>query len=180
MSLALATDQAQWTVASIDWTLLKNAFQVRRQRPMLDEVNAQKRTESGPARVERLVERLLAAHDRARLEIAIERVQQHVAQILERPEPHTIPPDHGLFEMGMDSLMSVELKNRLERELGQPLPSTLTFNYPSVRALAGYVVSVVAPTVQTPNEPPDDPELDQMSEEELASLLSARLEQASS
>ncbi len=38
----------------------------------------------------------------------------------------------GLFEMGMDSLMSVELRKRLERGAGRKLPATLTFNYPNV------------------------------------------------
>jgi hypothetical protein len=39
----------------------------------------------------------------------------------------------------MDSLMSVELKSRLERAVGKPLPATLTFNYPSVAALIGFL-----------------------------------------
>lgn len=35
----------------------------------------------------------------------------------------------------MDSLMSVELRRRLEHGIGQVLPSTLTFNYPNIDAL---------------------------------------------
>jgi hypothetical protein len=37
--------------------------------------------------------------------------------------------------MGMDSLVSVELKNSLETRLGRSLPPMLTFNFPTVRAL---------------------------------------------
>ena len=44
-----------------------------------------------------------------------------------------------LLELGMDSLMSVELRKRLESGVGRALPSTLTFNYPNVAALAGYI-----------------------------------------
>jgi acyl carrier protein len=180
MRVAIGSDRAQWSVASIDWAALKNAFQVRRLRPSLDEVGPQERAAANkPATNGRLVERLLAAHERARMEIAVDRVRKHVAEILGTSDPETIPSDQGLFEMGMDSLMSVELKNRLERELGQPLPSTITFNYPCVRALAGYLVSAVVPSV-APTVASKDPEITQMSEDELATLLSARLERASS
>ena len=37
----------------------------------------------------------------------------------------------------MDSLTAIELKKRLEAQLGGKLPNTLPFNYPSVRALSG-------------------------------------------
>jgi len=43
----------------------------------------------------------------------------------------------------MDSLMAVELKNRLQSGVGQPLPSTLTFEYPTIEALAGYLAAEV-------------------------------------
>ena len=40
----------------------------------------------------------------------------------------------------MDSLTAMELRNRLQTELGRPLPTTLTFKYPTLRTLAGYLV----------------------------------------
>jgi acyl transferase domain-containing protein/acyl carrier protein len=183
MSLALASDRPQWSVASIDWALLKNAYQVRRERPFLGEVGLQAKAGNAPVvvgRTDRLVDRILAADDRARLPIAMETVRKHAAEILEISDVHVIAPDQGLFEMGMDSLMSVELKNRLEREVGQPLPSTLTFNYPSVRALAGYLVAAAAPAAAVRDTPPSDLALDDMSEDDLALLLSAHLERSPS
>jgi acyl carrier protein len=47
--------------------------------------------------------------------------------------------ERGLFQMGMNSLMSVQLKRRLETELGLKLPGTLTLTYPSVRALTSFL-----------------------------------------
>ena len=44
--------------------------------------------------------------------------------------------DRGIFDLGIDSLMSVELKNRLVRNLGVEIPSTLLFQYPTISALA--------------------------------------------
>ena len=49
-----------------------------------------------------------------------------------------LDPERGLFDLGMDSLMTVALKTRLEAAFGMSLPSTLTLDYPSVAALARY------------------------------------------
>jgi hypothetical protein len=48
-------------------------------------------------------------------------------------------PQQGFFHMGMDSLMAVQLKSRLENRLGKSLPNTLIFNYPTIESMAGYL-----------------------------------------
>jgi hypothetical protein len=51
------------------------------------------------------------------------------------------PPDRrqGLFDMGMDSLIAVELKNRIQAALRRGLPATIAFDYPSIDALSSYL-----------------------------------------
>jgi len=44
--------------------------------------------------------------------------------------------DLGFIQQGLDSLTMVELRNRLERDLGRPLPITLPFDFPTPVALA--------------------------------------------
>jgi hypothetical protein len=78
----------------------------------------------------------------------------------------------------MDSLMSVELKRRLERGFGTSLPATLTFNYPNIRALAGFLLSrllkeeihVQAPVTE-PETTPDD-----IGDDEVARRLRALID----
>ena len=50
-------------------------------------------------------------------------------------------PDAGFFDIGMDSLMAIELRNRISRDLGlaRPIPSTALFDYPNVLALAQHL-----------------------------------------
>jgi len=109
-------------------------------------------------------------------------LREQVAGVLGLPEPSAIRLGEGRFDLGMDSLMSVELKNRLETGLEQPLPSTLTFNYPNVGALAEYVISdILRDTATEPESPPAKTivpapaDLDDLSEDELAELLASRL-----
>ena len=57
-----------------------------------------------------------------------------------------LDPDRGLFELGLDSLMSVQLKGRLEKSIGCALPATLTFTYPTVHALTDFLLGRSAET----------------------------------
>jgi acyl transferase domain-containing protein/acyl-CoA synthetase (AMP-forming)/AMP-acid ligase II/acyl carrier protein len=50
-------------------------------------------------------------------------------------ERSAVRPDLGFVQQGLDSLAMVELRNRLERDLGRPLPITLPFDFPTPVAL---------------------------------------------
>src|SRR5690606_7567752 len=62
-------------------------------------------------------------------------VQQQVALVL-KLAPARIDTKRPLRTMGLDSLMGLELRNRLEAGTGATLPATLIWNYPTVEALA--------------------------------------------
>ncbi len=79
-------------------------------------------------------------------------VQQQAAIILKASSADEIELNQGLFDMGFDSLMAVELKNRLEADLGKPLRSTLVFNYPNIAAIADYLMTEV---LKYTSSPPD-------------------------
>jgi hypothetical protein len=54
-----------------------------------------------------------------------------------------MPAETALQDMGLDSLMALELRNVLAQAMGRPLSATLLFDYPTVRGLAGYLLGLV-------------------------------------
>jgi len=69
-------------------------------------------------------------------------IVDRLAQVL-RLDASRVEPRVPFTDMGVDSLMSLELRNRLEADLGLRLPATLVFTYPSVDALSNYLCSTL-------------------------------------
>jgi acyl carrier protein len=57
--------------------------------------------------------------------------------------------------LGIDSLMGLELRNRLESALGMRLPATLVWSYGDAEALAGYLAIRLDGNAQPPSARPD-------------------------
>jgi acyl transferase domain-containing protein/acyl carrier protein len=184
----LGSSQRQAMVAQIDWSVLKPLHETRRVRPLLSRVDAaqQPKRQAAPvASGPRLLERIAAAASSLQRELLDAFVREQIAAVLGLDDAEAVPIDTGLFELGMDSLMSVELKRRLERGVERTLPSTLTFNYPNVGALSAFLARELrlSATPARAAAPPvaskgDDDELDRLSDDELEARLLSRLEQA--
>jgi len=93
--------------------------------------------------------RLLNLSERQRLTFLTTALQQEVAKVLGRSTNQLPDPQLGFFDMGMDSLMAVELKNRLDTQLGTTVSSTVIFEYPTIATLAKHLAEEV---LQSPPE----------------------------
>ena len=71
------------------------------------------------------------ASDAERLKALVELAQEDIAAVLALPGASSVPADVPLKELGLDSLMAVELRNRLSARVGTKLPTTLAFDYPT-------------------------------------------------
>lgn len=60
----------------------------------------------------------------------------HILQV----DPSRIDRKAPFRTLGVDSLMSLELRNRLERTIGAKLPATLLFTYPHIEALTPFLL----------------------------------------
>ncbi|WP_026412872.1 type I polyketide synthase [Actinomadura oligospora] len=81
----------------------------------------------------------------------LELVLAQSAEILGHTDSSAIDPDRPFRECGFDSLMALELRNRLTAATGLKLPPTLIFDHPAPRILAAYLASRARRT--TPTEP---------------------------
>jgi 8-amino-7-oxononanoate synthase/malonyl CoA-acyl carrier protein transacylase len=71
--------------------------------------------------------------------ILFDRVRSLVAKVLGFDSPNSIDPQENFGDLGMDSLMAVELKNALQSSLGVSLPLTSAFDYPTVELLTEHL-----------------------------------------
>ena len=121
-----------------------------------------------------------------RRSMLISHIQTEAARVLGLGPSETIDLDQGFFELGVDSLMAVELKGSLEGSLGLALPLTLLMDYPTVSALVDYLAQELIPAELPPVVPEEpDPQaaqqpdrsaaLDEMSEDQLANMLREKL-----
>ena len=192
LGVLLRSDVTQIAVAAVNWRTLKAAYEAKRPRPFLSLVEAPTAPTHAPQLEEQpkndlpLLKHIEQAQPCERREVIAALVRAEVAHVLGVDASRAIDEQQGLFEMGMDSLMSVELKGRLERTVGHALPSTLTFNYPSIAALSDYLLADLS---AVPSQPLDQSapstreaasvnlavDHNDLSEDELAEMLAAKL-----
>jgi myxalamid-type polyketide synthase MxaE and MxaD len=139
LGFLIASGATQKTVAAVDWGTFQPIYEARRRRPLLDRLRPTTAHKPAAAARPSLALRLEQAEPRVRWDLCVGRVRAEAAAALGFRDPETLPLREGFFQMGMDSLTSVDLKRRLELALDRQLPTTLAFEYPTVEALAGYL-----------------------------------------
>ncbi|MFD8114258.1 type I polyketide synthase [Streptomyces microflavus] len=112
-------------------------------------------------------EDVMALPEPERLGSLVALVTEEAAALLGRPVDG-VRPDLTLREQGFDSLMVVELRNRLSARTRIPLPTVLAFDYPTPQAIATLLLThagaryaqdeapEVPPAVAAVSRPPDD------------------------
>ncbi|MBB5158871.1 type I polyketide synthase [Saccharopolyspora phatthalungensis] len=143
-ALARALDQAETnlTVADIDWQQFTPLFTASRRRPLIGEIPEVREALSGAAdtsgdeKSTDLGQRLAGLSSSEQEEIVLELVCTQTAVVLGQHDAGTIDVRRAFKDLGLDSLTTVELRNRLMKATGLRLPTTLVFDQPSPTALA--------------------------------------------
>jgi acyl transferase domain-containing protein/SAM-dependent methyltransferase len=132
--------------------------------------------------------RLREALPAERHQVLVEYVAQQVAGVLRLEAGGAIDPRERLMDLGLDSLMAVELRTRLGFGLGLPqgLPATLVFEHPTVEAIARFLLPVVAGEAMNDGAdvvdggrgaaPPAAARLEGLSDDDVMDLLVKKLE----
>ncbi|MYJ54497.1 MAG: SDR family NAD(P)-dependent oxidoreductase [Nitrospira sp. SB0672_bin_25] len=151
-------DATTSVVMSMDWSVFAEAVADR--PPLLEDLLsavAEGKTDAVAASGD-LLSRLRQTPAGTHEELLVSFLQREVQAVLRLPS--TPAPTVGFFDLGMDSLMAVELRNRLNRAFSDEYtaPNTVVFDYPDIAALARHLVEALgeigsAPAPQAQPEP---------------------------
>jgi len=72
-------------------------------------------------------------------------VRTSARKVLGLSSEHPMPGDTPLQQLGLDSLMALELRNLLAQALGCPLKATLLLDRPTISGLAQYLLDLAVP-----------------------------------
>jgi len=117
--------------------------------------------------------------------VLVNYITAQVLDILQFESSRPLEPSQGFLQIGMDSLMAVELQSRLQSALGVSLSSTVSFDQPTIERLATHIVDTVL-AGQLPADAGDelssaahngqeDSAIDSLTEDELLTLLNQQL-----
>ena len=128
------------TVTSVDWPVFAEAHES--QPPFLEDMLATVGGETADTSASSVD--LLAAFEAApvseREALLVVFLQAELKAVLRMPSEPS--PTVGFVDLGMDSLMAVEFRNRLNRALADAYvaPNTVVFDYPDITSLARHLV----------------------------------------
>ncbi|MCB9100063.1 MAG: amino acid adenylation domain-containing protein [Anaerolineales bacterium] len=87
-----------------------------------------------------LMQQLEAAPLSKRRDLLLAHIRSQAVKVLGLDQAYALDSDQPLRELGLDSLMAVQLRNALGLTLGRTLPATLLFNYPTISELTDYLL----------------------------------------
>jgi myxalamid-type polyketide synthase MxaC len=140
----LEADEPQVAVLPFRWGRWRELFPSFSRSPLLRELVESEVDEHSAARAEDLAaaSRILAAGEDERPGLIAAYLQQELAQVLET-EPDALDVDAPLTHVGLDSLMALEVKNRVETTHGIELPIVGLIEDPTISNLATQVAGLL-------------------------------------
>jgi NADPH:quinone reductase-like Zn-dependent oxidoreductase/acyl carrier protein len=174
-------------VLPIHWPTLLQQFPAGGEPPILTELAALAGTTSGrsaAAPALDLVEQLRQAAPARRRAVARGVVATMALRVLGLDAATPVDGGRPLQELGLDSLMAVELRNTLGASLQRTLPATLLFRHPTIDALVEHVLEICGHTEEAHAQAPagceDVVAIESLSDDEVKRLLAEELAALSS
>ncbi len=194
LDLLFAQDHAQVAVLPMDWGTYLSQF---KSSPiwlsaLAEEMRGKGKrsrtdtplTQKSPVKADTMEwrQKLLNIPPNQQHQFLSEHIHAQVVRAIGLKDGQEIDPRQPLNELGLDSLMAVELRNMLSDSLSleRNLPATLVFDYPTINALTDFLAQDVLMVETKKAEKKDAPAsetnllqaIEDLSDEEVARLLS--------
>jgi acyl transferase domain-containing protein/acyl carrier protein len=179
----IASRRANAVVFPADWRRFRNAFAAMDTPSVIrelvrDAAGPQKAVARQKVDLARIVNEALAGQ---RADLVSQFVQREAAKALGLTDGRLPDLRTPLNDLGLDSLMAIELRNGIGAAVGRTLPATLVYKYPTLDALARYLLIDVlghatAAPAETQRQDADEAEIEPLTDEEAKKLLAEELQ----
>lgn len=180
----LQQNASQVAVFPVNWSHLFRLVPAFREQFFFSKILSDNEKSSSGTPALRL--QLEATPETERRDILIAFMRGQIAKVLEFEAADAVDITRPLNELGLDSLMAIEMRTVLEMALGITLPVTLVYEYPTIEAMVDFLLTELFGSTATDaaTEPPpkethslDDliADIDQLSDNEAQQLLSQKL-----
>ncbi len=176
----------QSIVLSMNWSRYIDNLAVGWHRRLLSQIGLRtekrSRVRENRGKAESWLEKLHAAGKAQQPDLLRTLLEERIRRTLRLPPDQVIVHDQPLQELGLDSLLSIELRNSLGISLQRNLPATLLFDYPTLKTLIDHLLSVVERKESASREEPRVKpvqrsvldEIEALSDEEVDQMLNQR------
>ncbi|MGB3182812.1 MAG: SDR family NAD(P)-dependent oxidoreductase, partial [Cyclobacteriaceae bacterium] len=171
---------SQLTLAKVDWDKLVPLFRVVTGGRLFSELVSENTTDPQPVAESAFLSELSSMPETARKDRLVYHIKEVIASILLLSNGRLPSSDESFFEMGFDSLMALELKDTLEKQLQVTLPPTIGFDFPTIDTLATHLYYDILGYDREPagadNGEEESSEFDGLSMEEIRELLEKEID----
>ncbi|MCF2144947.1 type I polyketide synthase [Desmonostoc muscorum LEGE 12446] len=174
----------QVTVMPVNWSKFFQQFPSGFEPPFLSAIAPEVKSSnlSSENQPSQLLKDLEKTPPNKQYAVLVSFIQTEALAVLGLDPSQRLQPHIGFFEMGMDSLMALDLKNRLQAAIAQEISVSVIFEYSNIESLSRYLISEFfsQESLETStSESEEDPEemtqllaeIQQLSEAELEALI---------
>jgi thioester reductase-like protein len=141
MDLLINSGETQTIVADIDWDQFAQIYSIKRDASLFDELTKTKAHEeinhiSGEYIPSAIASKLTSLQVDERLPFLVEHLRDRIAQAIGFDSGETLETDKGLFEIGLDSLMAMDIVAMVRSEINPSFSFLDLAEAASVEALA--------------------------------------------
>jgi acyl transferase domain-containing protein/NADPH:quinone reductase-like Zn-dependent oxidoreductase/SAM-dependent methyltransferase/acyl carrier protein len=175
----LRAGSAQAISIRVDWTKWRQFFRSMQENPLLERIFAALENQESTGSTSDWRSRIDAAAPADKQTVICQAVREVVGSVL-RVKPDSLRDDQPLTDLGLDSLMGVEIETSLEAAVGVALPPTSLMRARTIGQIGALIAGHLGGATSTVAEPPpvavqtettSAVDLDAISEDEIERLL---------